>query len=458
MADAGWWQDPTGMHELRYFDGNEWTAHVSDQGAPSQDPVIAPPPPVAVPPTPTLPVASPTIPTPAAPAPAPSQSGAFPAAPTAKKPVWKRWWFLGGAAIIVLIVIAAAVSAPAEDDPSAVPSDPSDEQSGAPDEGSTVDGTEESPGESDDSAAVTTPDESNDQSEPQTAEPASSDEGDATDDDSNADSGDPDADDGPVPVGIAVTEDDDIVRVNAVMADVPPTEFFDPDPGTTITGVEVEACAGDDGFNANPLYWTAFLDDNTAAENYLFADDFEAVSLKPGACIRGIVTFTVPDGRTVSSVVLTGQLFEETARWLVEGAVPVTERLQPVQPVEAAALGESVTFGAGHSAVVRSVVDNSAPLSEFFGPETGRQFSQIDVELCAGSESLAVNPLYWLGATAERWMGSAALGGSTLNAIDLASGQCIAGLVEIDLPEGSTTEYIVLMNAIFDEAARWVTS
>ena len=76
MADAGWWQDPTGRHELRYFDGNEWTAHVSDQGAPSQDPVTAPPPPVASPPSPTLPAANPTIPTPVAPGPAASHCDA----------------------------------------------------------------------------------------------------------------------------------------------------------------------------------------------------------------------------------------------------------------------------------------------------------------------------------------------------------------------------------------------
>ncbi len=38
-VSAGWMADPTGRHELRYWNGSAWTAHVSDAGAPSQDPV-----------------------------------------------------------------------------------------------------------------------------------------------------------------------------------------------------------------------------------------------------------------------------------------------------------------------------------------------------------------------------------------------------------------------------------
>lgn len=39
MADAGWNTDPTGRHELRYWSGSAWTAHVSDAGVTSEDPV-----------------------------------------------------------------------------------------------------------------------------------------------------------------------------------------------------------------------------------------------------------------------------------------------------------------------------------------------------------------------------------------------------------------------------------
>ena len=32
MADASWFADPSGAHELRYWNGSCWTEHVSDQG------------------------------------------------------------------------------------------------------------------------------------------------------------------------------------------------------------------------------------------------------------------------------------------------------------------------------------------------------------------------------------------------------------------------------------------
>jgi len=38
-APAAWLQDPTGRHELRWWDGTTWSANVSDRGATSTDPV-----------------------------------------------------------------------------------------------------------------------------------------------------------------------------------------------------------------------------------------------------------------------------------------------------------------------------------------------------------------------------------------------------------------------------------
>jgi len=44
MSDtpASWHPDPTGRHELRYWDGSAWTDHVSDHGVTGTDPVDAP--------------------------------------------------------------------------------------------------------------------------------------------------------------------------------------------------------------------------------------------------------------------------------------------------------------------------------------------------------------------------------------------------------------------------------
>jgi hypothetical protein len=55
MADANWLPDPTGTHELRYWDGSAWTEHVSDQGTTGQDPLATgyPPPLNGFPPPPT---------------------------------------------------------------------------------------------------------------------------------------------------------------------------------------------------------------------------------------------------------------------------------------------------------------------------------------------------------------------------------------------------------------------
>jgi hypothetical protein len=60
MVDASWQPDPSGAHELRYWNGTDWTEHVSDQGTTGQDPLAAPlPPPVpAPPPLPTPPPAA----------------------------------------------------------------------------------------------------------------------------------------------------------------------------------------------------------------------------------------------------------------------------------------------------------------------------------------------------------------------------------------------------------------
>ncbi len=37
---AGWYADPLGRHEMRYFDGTQWTEHVSSHGRTSVDPPV----------------------------------------------------------------------------------------------------------------------------------------------------------------------------------------------------------------------------------------------------------------------------------------------------------------------------------------------------------------------------------------------------------------------------------
>lgn len=39
----GWYPDVAGRHELRYWDGRDWTGHVSDDGTVGEDPLAPPP-------------------------------------------------------------------------------------------------------------------------------------------------------------------------------------------------------------------------------------------------------------------------------------------------------------------------------------------------------------------------------------------------------------------------------
>ena len=52
-----WAADPTARHQYRYWDGNDWTDQVSDNGVVSSDPPVATAPPIAeVPPVAVAPV------------------------------------------------------------------------------------------------------------------------------------------------------------------------------------------------------------------------------------------------------------------------------------------------------------------------------------------------------------------------------------------------------------------
>ena len=41
-APPAWHPDPTGRHQLRYWDGHTWSRHVSDDGVAGEDPITNP--------------------------------------------------------------------------------------------------------------------------------------------------------------------------------------------------------------------------------------------------------------------------------------------------------------------------------------------------------------------------------------------------------------------------------
>ncbi|KIE52513.1 MAG: DUF2510 domain-containing protein [Acidimicrobiaceae bacterium] len=40
LLDKGWYADPTGRYEARFWDGKKWTSHISHYGATGTDPIM----------------------------------------------------------------------------------------------------------------------------------------------------------------------------------------------------------------------------------------------------------------------------------------------------------------------------------------------------------------------------------------------------------------------------------
>src|SRR5215470_18693073 len=111
MVPAGWYADPAGRHEYRYWDGTYWTAGVADGGIPATDPLEAPPLPTqqaaAFTPTPQPATGfSPVQPAKAAGVP-PLPAGPGPMAPPGAPPTRHRrrrgWAVPAGIALLVVV-------------------------------------------------------------------------------------------------------------------------------------------------------------------------------------------------------------------------------------------------------------------------------------------------------------------------------------------------------------------
>ncbi|HEX7267560.1 MAG TPA: fibronectin type III domain-containing protein [Streptosporangiaceae bacterium] len=114
IVPAGWYTDPVGRHEYRYWDGTDWKPEVSDGGVTAVDPLGPAPPPLAqrtAEPAVTDPAVPAPVSDPAAPtqvtdsaAPAPVTNSVAPAAP-AGAPRRRRKWTIPLVAIATVAVI-----------------------------------------------------------------------------------------------------------------------------------------------------------------------------------------------------------------------------------------------------------------------------------------------------------------------------------------------------------------
>lgn len=388
----------------------------------------------------------PFLPPPSAPPP-PPPDGAYGAGPTnnSKKAWWKRWWAIAGAVLLVIVALAAVFGDSDDDDAEITSTEPTTADT-EPGTASPAD-DEESP---DTTAPETAPsdddEEPSDNTAPGTAPSATDPATTPPTTESPAAT--------PV-IGTTVTfGDGGLARVNAVTPNAPArSQFVTADPGFSFTEIDVEVCAGTDGWSLNPLYWTGFLEDNTEAGPVLGGQDLQTTGLAPGGCARGSVALEVPDGSAVTDIVLLGTMFNERARWATERTEPVDGPLVPTSPPTAVSLGEAMSTGNGATATVRSVTAG-VPAPQFVTVDEGRQLIELEVEQCAGEAPLSVNPLYWLLTTQDNYIAGVELGAQTLPTMEVAAGQCVAGTVVMNVPVDSTAAFAQLVGPLFDEVGR----
>ena len=90
----------------------------------------------------------------------------------------------------------------------------------------------------------------------------------------------------------------------------------------------------------------------------------------------------------------------------------------------------------------------------FDRPEPDQRGDEIDAGI-GGIGAAGELGLAWYGVSTEYWTATAVLLGDTLPVIELAAGECVAGAVQIDLPEGATTAYVLYVEPGSGEIARW---
>ncbi len=110
------------------------------------------------------------------------------------------------------------------------------------------------------------------------------------------------------------------VTVHSYVA-VAPTDTFQPEPGFELHAADVEGCAGADiegsaGFN--PFDFALQMPDNTRLQSDIGVKEppLNDTTLTPGDCVRGWVTFQVPEGETPTNVIYTAS---SIIKWAVQG-------------------------------------------------------------------------------------------------------------------------------------------
>lgn len=101
---------------------------------------------------------------------------------------------------------------------------------------------------------------------------------------------------------------------------VPADDFNQPEPGFRFAAIDAEGCANPDSetsANLSPYDFSLQMPDNTRLNGDFFAREpaLEATTVLPGDCVRGWVTYQIPEGEAPASVVFTGS---SIIKWAVQ--------------------------------------------------------------------------------------------------------------------------------------------
>ena len=102
---------------------------------------------------------------------------------------------------------------------------------------------------------------------------------------------------------------------------VPPTDIWQPEPGFEYNAADVEACASpstEGSVDLNPAAFNLQMPDNTRLETDVGVKEpsLDFTTLPPGDCVRGFVTFQVPQSETPAYFLFAGS--STIIKWAVQ--------------------------------------------------------------------------------------------------------------------------------------------
>ncbi len=246
---------------------------------------------------------------------------------------------------------------------------------------------------------------------------------------------------GEVPDGATVESVDGLAKVASVTERATARDARSaPAPGTSLTRVRVEQCAGATALAVDPLAWGGVLDDGESTNAVVGSTEPE-LRVAPFGCVAGDIDIVVPDGKRLVSVVLRNQALLERGRWRLNGPwVAPHEPLLPAQEAEA-------TLPDVESVTSRGLAVTISELT-LEGSTIGAR-----VHTCATQQPVPLDPTRWVVLTSYHTVVAVKLVGSEPpKRIDV--GGCVDFRVEATGPADEPLGHLVVVE-LKEEVARF---